>query len=295
MRLAPSLQLSTDYRDLREDRPYPFAVRVEKKLKAEDFVGLLREKYEGTAFEPGREGDLSGGPFGSPDRWTKPADEPQFLGNFERTITLFRSVSSFVIQARPGLPPSVGGVIWWGPHCAHTTCFVPLLPGAMNEVPYALRHIYQGKRDMATSFWVHRYVFNLSQLKFKPMFADIRAVQGQREAASVALVKSIEDRYRSKGDAGLTAEDREAITDLLTKNVNSVRDDFLKLFDDLMFKFADGYLNEWGPDGFSSVPTGYPQWWLRKVGYTEGPRAVPADSCYAVEKTLGGEDLIQLS
>ena len=283
MRLAPSLRLPTDYRDLREDRPYPFAVRVEKKLKVEDFMALLRERYEGTEFELGREGDMSGGPFGSPDRWTKPADEPQFLGNFERTITLFRSVSSFVIQARPGLPHSVGGVVWWGPHCAHTTCYVPLLPGVMNEVPFALRHVYQGKRDMDTSFWAHRYVFNLAQLKFKPIFEDIRSLQGQREAASVAIIQGITDRYRAVGDGEISADERAALTDLLTENVNEVRDEFVKLFHELMFKYADGYLNEWGPGGFSSVPTGYPQWWLKAVGYTEGPRAVPADSCYAVE------------
>lgn len=50
------------------------------------------------------------------------------------------------------------------------------------------------------------------------------------------------------------------------RNLAAYRD----LFDNLMFKYADGWVN---------VPTlgegvGYPAWWLRVVGYAEGPPAL---------------------
>ena len=43
-------------------------------------------------------------------------------GNWERTISIYRSTYSSVVQARGWLPDAAGGTVWWGPHAAHATC-----------------------------------------------------------------------------------------------------------------------------------------------------------------------------
>ena len=48
------------------------------------------------------------------------------------------------------------------------------------------------------------------------------------------------------------------------------------LHDDLMFKYADGYITTLNADGSVNVKAEpYPDWWLREVGYQKGPPPVP--------------------
>jgi hypothetical protein len=48
--------------------------------------------------------------------------------------SLFVLIHSF-IQARAWLPDAVGGTIWFGPHAAHGTIFVPIAVGVQQSVP----------------------------------------------------------------------------------------------------------------------------------------------------------------
>ena len=45
------------------------------------------------------------------------------------------------------------------------------------------------------------------------------------------------------------------------------------LSDEILFKYASGFVNEL-PDKMSQM-VGYPEWWLKAVGYPEGPPPPP--------------------
>ena len=50
--VAPSVQLSPSYRNLKEDAPYPFAVPVDQKIDPLDVMSVLRSWYNGTKYSP---------------------------------------------------------------------------------------------------------------------------------------------------------------------------------------------------------------------------------------------------
>jgi hypothetical protein len=101
---------------------------------------------------------------------------------------------------------------------------------------------------------------NLAQIKFNYMIVDIQEKQRALESESQRLVDRISAQYLqgdfSRGDVNSSTGDK--VTALLSHNVASVRDSFLQLFDDLMFKYADGWINSWSSAGFSSQNTGVP-------------------------------------
>eukprot|EP01083_Nonionella_stella_P243557 848552_1 len=57
------------------------------------------------------------------------------------------------------------------------------------------------------------------------------------------------------------------------KNIDSIVTSLWSLSDEIMFKYASGFVNEI-PSGMSQM-VGYPEWWLKEVGYTEGPPPPP--------------------
>jgi dipeptidase len=271
--LSPSSSLPSSYGNLKDDAPYPFSLPAGRPLAPADLMAVHRDWYEGTEFSPAGEGVLAGGPYGSPDRWSGGRGEMHVDGNWERTIALFRTSASIVVQSRSWLPNEVGGVVWFAPHAAHSSSFVPIMPGAMLQAPLCLSRVYQGVYDMSTSFWAHRNILSIAQIKFSYMIVDIKNVQKTVETESQDLVNSISSKYST---SSLSDADKEDINLRLTANAEKVRDAFLQLAQDLLFRYADGFINAWTPAGFTSAHTGYPAWWLEAVGYTDGPPPVGA-------------------
>lgn len=131
---------------------------------------------------------------------------------------------------------------------------MPLMVGAMIDSPACLSHVYQGVYDMSTSFWAYRAVLNLAQIKFSYIIQDVQSVQLSLEETSRELVNTISLKY---GTTEVLSDDiRQDIHNSLFNNAVSVRDAFLDLFNSLMFKYADGWINTWTSAGFSSKNTG---------------------------------------
>ncbi len=61
------------------------------------------------------------------------------------------------------------------------------------------------------------------------------------------------------------------LTAAFLDNADTMVATYTLLFDELLFKYADGFVNV--PVIGSTV--GYPAWWLRAVGYQNGPGPVP--------------------
>ena len=277
--INPTVELDPEYGDLRFDAPYPFSMKPAKPLKASDLFAMHRDWYEGTPFDMTK--GLAAGPFGSPDRFNGGAGEEEVPGAFERSITLHRTTYTHVLQTRGWLPDAVGGITWFGPHAAHGTCFVPIPAGAV-DLPPSLTVGNATEVDRSSQWWAHRYVHNLAQLKYSYASKDVKALQDEWEAKGEALVAEMDAAYRPGGGAS-DGEDkdkegglsRDQLTALVTAHAEAVKEAWWRLADTLMVQYADGFLSMPGQKGGPGAPVGYPAWWLKKVGWREGPPPPP--------------------
>ena len=272
-KMAPSLSLPPEYGDLRNDKPikpwgsstYPFSVKPDTKLSPQAGFAAHRSHYEGTPYDTTK--GLAAGAFGTPDRYATlnaPGDPGQ--GSWERTVSIYRTTYTWVVQANAALPDAAAGTIWWGPADSSKTVFVPLTV-AMGEPPQAYTLGRQGKIERESAYWAHRYVQNLAQIRYKEMIVDIQAASTAWEAKGAALVgaiRAVNGNIRTK----------RQIKQALDAHAAAVLKATWQLADDLMLKYADGGRTTPQPDyTVNCEPLGYPASWLRdkEVNFTSGP------------------------
>lgn len=199
----------------------------------------------------------------------------------ERTIAIYRSSDSYVVQSRSWLPDAVGGVIWFGPGAAHGTVYTPVLAG-MTRAPDTLSYGWQGVFNTSTAFWANRRVLNYAQVKFSYMIEHIRAVQDCCETESVRLVDGLSDTYNVGNTADtLTVDVLNMVESVFEANANKATFEMNRLLDALFFTYPDGYKDYWDESGFHSTSLGYPVWWLEAGNYVDGPPDVEAVSTLA--------------
>lgn len=248
---AASADLPAEYDNLKLDKPYPFAVAVDKPLTVADMAAGMRYWYEDTAYSTSQ--GLAGGPYGTPDRYSS---NTAVQGSWERTIAIYRSSDTYIVQSRSWVPDAIGGVIWFGPAAAHATVYTPVL-SSMTMSPPSLRNAFQGVYDLSQAFWTYRNLLTIAQVKFQYIIEDMRTMQQGLEADSMKLVASI-----SNAQVG---------QEQLLANAIHVKDTAHSLLHYLFFTYADGDRNFWADGSFHSQSVGYPDWWLEQVGYPEGP------------------------
>lgn len=282
--LAPknAASLPANYTNLKDDAPYPFSLPIDagSPVNVSDFFRVHRDYYQGTDFDLSV--GLASGPFGTPDRY---GGGTGVKGNWERPISLYRSTYSQVLQARSAdFDPDTGAAtklstLWFGPHAAHGTVYIPLA-STMSDVPEAYRVGRQGILNRSSAFWAHRYVENLANLKFSFVMDDVKKVQAQLEAAGVQAQADADAAWAKAGGGD---DGAAAVDEILNAHAASVVSRWWQLADEVMVKYADGYVTtNVGPHDSTQEP-GYPSWWLEKVGYPSGPPPPPADALAGVE------------
>ena len=189
--LAPNATLPSTYGEYVSDAPYPTTVPTEAgSVRLADFFHIMRSSYQGSPYD--MTAGVAAGPFGTPDRAASGAAEGQVAGNWERSIAVVRTIVSYVIQLRGWLPSAIGATLWFAPHAAHTSCYVPfpvamLAPNA-HALPVGYTSNSVGRVDRGRGAWqASRFVFNIAQLRFDLMILDICAAQELYENASLAL------------------------------------------------------------------------------------------------------------
>ena len=241
-------------------RDYPFSVVPDKKLSVADVIDLFRDHYEGTEFDL-TEG-LAAGPFGNPNRYA--GSSKLIKGSWERAISIFRCEYVFVTQSRDWLPDPVGGVVWWGPAAPQEAVLVPMYCG-ITDVPsaYDTGSLRAFDRDVAA--WAFNFMGNWAELKWSYMYPEIQELQQKIEGKLFAVQPAIE-----AAAAQLYEVDPELCKEFLTDYVADVADRVMTEVWDfneyLITKYRDGYINI--PTVGQSV--GYPDWWLKEVGYADG-------------------------
>ena len=229
---------------------------------------ILRSYYQNTKYDMATK--LSGGPFGSPDRWAAGAGEHEVEGHWERNIAISRSIISYILQLRHFLPNELA-TMWIAPHAAHTSFYVPFVVG-QSKLPRGYQAAAVNEVGRGISAWqASRFVFNIAQLKFSYMIKDIIASQNLYENRSEHLQRQIERLYTTKN---ITLNE---VTELYVKNAEMCVSAWWKLSDDLMLRYADGYCNGYGPCMSAEYGThiGYSSSWLEQMSdYRNGPDAI---------------------
>jgi hypothetical protein len=118
----------------------------------------------------------------------------------------------------------------------------------------------------------------LSQVKWNYMIPLIRDMQHTHETSSQQLVQSLYSKYDAAGEGEGEHVPFSEVENAIVKNAESAVEKSLALFHQMLFKYADGFVNTWVGEGdskrFSSSGTGYPGWWLQSVDYPLGPPPV---------------------
>jgi len=265
--LAPSLGLSAEYDEWRKSRPYPVSGKPDAKVRVADFAATMRSYYEGTPYDATV--SLAAGPWATPDHVVGGSAGGKVKGNWERTIGIYRTSDSYIVQSRAWLPNAVGGLLWFGPHAAPYTLYVPFAAG-MGALPAStLGH--PAALDKATLFWGVRYLANYVQLKRSHMVKEVQALQASMHDAALKAV--------ARADASADNWSPASLHKIYSDHAAEVLHAIWELADHLMFKYADGFINEVRADGSVSVTAdSYPDWWLKAVGYEDGPPPVPPGS-----------------
>ena len=261
--------LPPEYGSLKDDAPYPFAVAVERKLAVADVFAIHRDWYNGTDYD--LSAGMQGGFGGSPDRYGGCAGAgcDGVAGNWERSISLYRTSDTVVVQARGWLPDAVGGTLWFAPHAAHGSLFVPFSAGAARA-PTEYSRGWAGERvgaarARAGAYWACRAATNAMQLHFSAALPLVRAAQADWEARGLAL--------QARLAAASPPPDANALAEAHGAFARAAMRAWWELSDEILFAVADGDANRWEGGKFVSEPIGYPDWWLAdpEVGYTSGP------------------------
>ncbi len=266
---APSAGLSPWVKD-GVTRDYPFSVRPDRKMSVADVRRIHRDHYEGTEFDLTR--GVAAGPFGSPERYTGPYDphgdvgDPHAVlnGAWERPISMFYTGYAFICQWKPGLPDALAGTVWMALDRPAESVFVPL---AVGPVPRGYEQGDTRRFSRDSAWWAYNLVGNYAQLKFSYMIKDIQERAARHEEAGQRLLTELENDLAvmaAKNPRG-AAQQRSR---RLNANAAAVREDWGRLFELLVAKYAQGFVN--APDKMAQG-VGYPQEWLDRTNYAKGP------------------------
>ena len=131
-------------------------------------MALMRDHYEGTPYDMTK--GLDAGPFGTPYRCRDLAFTVDGRPTcWERPISTQQAGFVTVSQSRKGMPDGVGGVTWFTPDEASTSCFTPFYCAITLARALYLKGDYK-KFSWDSAWWVSNLVSNLC---LRPLVADL--------------------------------------------------------------------------------------------------------------------------
>jgi dipeptidase len=270
--VAPSLNLPA-WVEGPFTQKYLFAVKPDNRLTVENIFAIHRDSYEGTEFDLTK--GLAAGPFGDPNRFEGKAEGmadkegrlTPLKGEFERPLNIYRTVYTYVTQSRNWLPDAIGGLTWFGPDRPATAVLMPFYAGA-TDLPSSLQKADALKFDKRSMWMAFNYVANYAMLKYSYMIKDIAGMRDGFEARAFGKQKELEQQANDLWKKGDLKGARKLLTSYSAENASAVLREWWKLSEDLYIKYNDGYLNT--KTGIAQ-PVFYPAWWLKQVGYENGP------------------------
>jgi len=262
--LAPSLNLSPWIWH------YPFSIKPDKPVTAQDIMRIERDYYVGTEFDKTK--GLDAGPFGNPNRYSSNVEG---YSSGERSIAIPGTNWSTVVVARKDMPAWIGSLTWFGYDNPATTCYIPIYAG-VTELP---KSFATGRRgggydvfSRESAWWAFNTVSNHAELLWSLMLEDIKAVRDPLEAEFFALQPAIEKTALElyKQDPNLA---RAFITNYTNSCANRVVDAYWKLASQLFGRYNDG--RKYADDVYEANSIYYPEWWVKEVNL--GKTTIPPE------------------
>ncbi len=259
-RAAPSKNFSSDfYRVVEGAEPYPLFVVPDEKLSVYDIMQLMRDHYEGTPWDMTK--GVGAGPFSSPYRYrglTFEIDGENYA--WERPISSQQAACVWIAQSRNWLPDPIGGVYWYTPDDAFTSCFAPFYVG-ITDVPKPYKTGSYEKISRESAWWIFNLVSNYAYERYSRVIDDILEVQREQERYYLEMMPEIDKMALALNDIdeGLM---RQFLTEYGINTGNALFERWRQLYDDILTKNIDGYRK--GKDG-PPAEVGYDESWLRKV------------------------------
>ncbi|REJ69043.1 MAG: hypothetical protein DWQ31_06380 [Planctomycetota bacterium] len=259
-RAAPSLNLSSDfYRVVPDAEPYPLFIKPDEKIDVRTVMALMRDHYEGTPWDMTK--GVAAGPFGSPYRYrdlTWTVDGKTYA--WERPISSQQAACTWISQARNWLPDPIGGIYWYTPDDAYTSCFAPFYVG-ITDVPKAYRSGRYEKLSRESAWWVFNMVSNYAYDRYSKVIGEIQTVQQNQEELYAAMIPII-DKMALERAKESDEEMREFITNFCVNQGDALFQRWGQLLDEITEKNIDGYVKQ---EGGPPAAVGYDETWLRRV------------------------------
>jgi dipeptidase len=259
-RSAPSQNFSDAYfRGAPGADDYPLFIKPDKPLSVQDVMALMRDHYEGTPYDMTK--GVDAGPYCSPFRLRDLAfslDGKSYM--WERPISTQQAGFVVVTQSRSQLPDPIGGVTWFTPDEASTSCFTPLYC-AIDTLPSPYARGEYKKFTWDSAWWVWNLVSNLAYDRWSRVFPDIQAAQRDQESALLKMQPVIEEaaaKLATSDDALM----RSFLTNYSVSTGESVFRRWQELAETILTKHVDGYVKD--ARGRARAE-GYSAEWLRRV------------------------------
>jgi len=253
--VAPSQKFSADTPNM----DLPFSIKPEKKLSMADVMLILRDKYEGTPYYPGR--GLQGGPFENPNLLPYGFEVDGKRYNTGRPIGVNRAEYVTVTQARDWLPNPIGGIVWIGFGSQDTHALMPFYAG-VTKIPPSFEIGDHWEFDRRSARWAFDYVDFHTQVVYSHAIKDVRRAQDTWEKGAFDRTPTI-DAQALELHKKSPEQARQFLTDYCNNNANLVVNAWWELGDRLMVKFM--HLWQYDMQERKRTPLEYPEWWLREL------------------------------
>jgi dipeptidase len=239
---APSLGLEATG-DPAVDR-YPFSVKPDKPIAVQTLMDIMRDGYEGTAF------DLTEHPAFRVKGQKSPLARPWGPGELfdllqikpERALCTPTSGYVFIAQLREWLPDPVGHCLWFAYGPASTSCFVPVYAG-VTDLPDTWDHPANFTRiDRQQPQWNFRLVHNLANnLRYQDAIKDIQQVLKPAEERFLSVQADVEKAAAAVFEKSGADAAEAFLTDYARHCTTKVGYAYHDLVDYLMFQCLLGY------------------------------------------------------
>jgi len=245
---------------------YPFSVKPDKPVSAQDIIRITRDVLEGTEFDMTT--GLAAGPFADPFRYAVRKGEG-LPGSFgaERCLTKPWATWSTVVVARKDMPPWIGSLVWFAYDYALTACYMPIYAGT-TVMP---KSFATGRRgggydvlSRESAWWAFQVVANYAQRIWSYMFEDIKVVRDSLEADFFALQPTIEKAALElyEKDPALA---RTFITNYTNSCANRSVDAYWELASNLFGRYNDQ--SKYADNVYKTESIYYPDWWAKAVEF----------------------------
>ena len=138
---------------------------------------------------------------------------------------------------------------------------------SQTKVPAEFLWGKQGEFSRVSTWWAFNFVNNWMQLGYNKMLGDVQDARAKAQAEIFSVhekIVAVAKRVPVKSLASyiLTRGSSKIITELT--------DSWWSLSEKLIAKFSNGLITT-GEEPGMRVGQGYPNWWLKAVGYTAWP------------------------